>query len=123
MHNGRPWLCSSVNATSCNHNQHSAVAPCQAVQSGRNILSDSLVDVFANKVVFRSLLVGLTSAEQLSVEWDTEEFRYIMGKYAECAHRAIQEMEQDSSAYQECRHPANMLLLLFLGYASILCNN
>ena len=32
-------------------------------------------------------------------------------------------MEQDSSAYQECRHPANMLLLLFLGYASVLCTD
>lgn len=46
-----------------------------------------------------------------------------MGKYADCAHRAMQEMEQDSSAYQECRHPANMLLLLFLGYASSCCTD
>ena len=67
MRNGRPWLCSSANATSCNYNQHSAVAPCQAVRGGSNTVSDSLVDLFATK--FRSLLVGLTSAEQLSVEW------------------------------------------------------
>ena len=46
-----------------------------------------------------------------------------MCTYSECAHRASQELEQGSTAFQTCRHPANLLLLLFLGYVAGLCTN
>jgi len=39
------------------------------------------------------------------------------GKYAAFAHRARDAVENDSAAFQECRCPGNLELVLFLGYA------
>ncbi|KAL0029639.1 hypothetical protein WJX79_009994 [Trebouxia sp. C0005] len=38
------------------------------------------------------------------------------GKYAAFAHRARDAVENDSAAFQECRCPGNLELVLFLGY-------